>query len=42
MPVGDFREVEMSDVRVVARLIATIMLLSIGFVLYPQGPANAA
>jgi len=25
-----------------ARLIATMMLLSIGLVLYPQGPANAA
>jgi hypothetical protein len=32
----------MSSVRVVVRLIATIVLLSIGFVLYPQGPANAA
>src|SRR6516225_390096 len=39
---GIFREVEMSSVRVVVRLIATIALLSIAFVLYPQGPANAA
>jgi hypothetical protein len=28
--------------KVTAGLIATTMLLSMGFVLYPQGPANAA
>ena len=32
----------MSSLRVVVRLIATIMLISMGFVLYPQGSANAA
>ena len=32
----------MSSVRVVVRVIATIVLLSISFVLYPHGPANAA
>jgi len=28
--------------KITFRLIATMMLLSIAFVLYPQGPANAA
>lgn len=28
--------------KLTVRLITTMMLLSIGFVLYPQGPANAA
>jgi hypothetical protein len=37
-----YREVEMLNLKVMIRLIATIMLLSIGFVLYPQGSANAA
>ena len=32
----------MSSLRVAARLIATMMVLSMGFVLYPQGSANAA
>ena len=32
----------MSSLKVMIRLIATMMLLSIGFVLYPQGSANAA
>jgi hypothetical protein len=32
----------MSSLKVTVRLIVTIMLLSMGFVLYPQGPANAA
>ena len=32
----------MSSLKVMVRLIATMMLLSIGFVLYPQGSANAA
>jgi hypothetical protein len=36
------REVEMSSLKVMIRLIATMMLLSIGFVLYPQGSAHAA
>jgi hypothetical protein len=36
------REVEMSSLKVMIRLIATMMLLSMGFVLYPQGSANAA
>jgi hypothetical protein len=37
-----YREVEMLSLKVMVRLIATIMLLSIGFVLYSQGSANAA
>ena len=37
-----YREVEMLSLKAMVRLIATIMLLSIGFVLYPQGSANAA
>ena len=32
----------MSSLKVMVRLIATMMLLSMGFVLYPQGSANAA
>jgi hypothetical protein len=32
----------MSSLKVTVRLIAMMMLLSIGFVLYPQGSANAA
>ena len=32
----------MFSLKVMIRLIATMMLLSIGFVLYPQGSANAA
>jgi hypothetical protein len=32
----------MLSLKVMIRLIATMMLLSIGFVLYPQGSANAA
>jgi hypothetical protein len=32
----------MSSLKVMIRLAATMMLLSIGFVLYPQGSANAA
>jgi hypothetical protein len=32
----------MSSSRVVGKLIAAVMLLSTGFVLYPQSPANAA
>jgi hypothetical protein len=32
----------MSSLKVTVRLIVTIMPLSTGFVLYPQGPANAA
>jgi hypothetical protein len=32
----------MSSSKVTAWLIATMMLLSMGFVLYPQGSANAA
>jgi len=32
----------MSSLRVVVRLTATMMLLSMSFVLYPQGSANAA
>ena len=32
----------MSSLKVMVRLIATMMLLSIGFVLYPQSSANAA
>ena len=32
----------MSNLRVAVRLIATMMLISMGFVLYPQGSANAA
>jgi hypothetical protein len=32
----------MPSVRVAVKLMATIILLSTGFVLYPQGPANAA
>jgi hypothetical protein len=37
-----YREVEMSSLKVMVRLIATMMLLSIGFVLDPQSSANAA
>jgi hypothetical protein len=36
------REVKMSSLKVMVRLIATVILLSISFVLYPQGFANAA
>ena len=32
----------MSSVRVAVKVTVAIMLFSIGFVLYPQGPANAA
>jgi len=32
----------MSSSKVRVQLVATMMLLSIGFVLYPQGSANAA
>jgi hypothetical protein len=32
----------MLSLKVMVRLIATIMLLSMGFILYPQGSANAA
>jgi hypothetical protein len=32
----------MSSLKVIFRLVATVMFLSIGFVLYPQGSANAA
>jgi hypothetical protein len=32
----------MSSLRFVVRVVATTMLLSMGFVFYPQGPANAA
>ena len=32
----------MSSLKVTVRLMAMMMLLSIGFVLYPQGAANAA
>jgi len=32
----------MSSLKVMVRLVATMMLLSMGFVLYPQGSANAA
>jgi hypothetical protein len=32
----------MSSLKVIVRLIATMMLFSIGFVLYPQSSANAA
>ena len=32
----------MSSVRVAVKVTVAIMLLSIGFVLYPQGPADAA
>ena len=32
----------MLNLRVMIRLIATMMVLSMGFVLYPQGSANAA
>jgi hypothetical protein len=32
----------MSSLKITVRLIATMMLLSMGFVLYPQGSANAA
>jgi len=32
----------MSNLKVMVRLIAMMMLLSIGFVLYPQGSGNAA
>jgi hypothetical protein len=32
----------MSSLKVMIRLIATMMLLSMGFVFYPQGSANAA
>jgi hypothetical protein len=37
-----YREVEMSCLTASVRLIVALMLLSIGFVLYPQGSANAA
>ena len=37
-----YREVEMSSLTATVRLIAATMLLSIGFVLCPQGAANAA
>jgi hypothetical protein len=32
----------MPSLKVMFRLFATVMFLSIGFVLYPQGPAHAA
>ena len=32
----------MSNLKVTVRFIAMMTLLSLGFVLYPQGPANAA
>ena len=32
----------MSSLKITVRLIATMMLLSMGIVLYPQGSANAA
>jgi hypothetical protein len=32
----------MWSLRFVVRIVATTMLLSMGFVLYPQGPASAA
>jgi hypothetical protein len=32
----------MLSLKATGRLIATMMLLSIGFVIYPQGSANAA
>jgi hypothetical protein len=32
----------MSRLKVMVRLVAAVMFLSMGFVLYPQGSANAA
>jgi hypothetical protein len=37
-----YREVEMSSSKMMTRLIATMLFLSMGLVLYPQGSANAA
>jgi hypothetical protein len=36
------KEVQMWRQKLTVRLVTTMMLLSLGFVLYPQGPANAA
>jgi hypothetical protein len=41
-PSSTYREVVMLSLKVTVRLIATMMFLSMGFVLYPAGSANAA